>query len=155
MLEILAFYVLGRKIGRIAADKGRDGNVFTALFVGVWLLGEVGGLLFGLALTGSHTPFLVHYAIGLLGAGGGAFLVYTIVVSLPDTPFGEGKRNRDDRPRRVKAGAGRKRPRRPAEVVDRGAARQRSRLEASEVYAIQDGAPRSRRKKSRPYQASW
>jgi hypothetical protein len=139
MLELLAFYFLGKKVRDIAAAKGRDGNVFLVLFIGLWLLGEVGGLLFGLVLTGGDSSFLGHYAIALLGAAGGAFLVYTIVASLPDTPYGERKRNRDSRPRRPMGGTGQKRAR-PAEGT---------------VYAFQDSTPARRRKKSSSYQTSY
>ncbi|HJT77946.1 MAG TPA: hypothetical protein VJ739_12155, partial [Gemmataceae bacterium] len=136
MLEIVAFLLAGPWVGKVAERKGHNGTLFTGLFVGSWLAGEIGGLLTGTALTGPHGGFLVPYLLGLLGAGLGAYLIYAVVISLPE-------------PRRRGAGHDLPISPRPAKRPTR-----RKRPAASETYGFQNDPPSPRRKKVRPYQAS-
>ncbi|HEY1186836.1 MAG TPA: hypothetical protein VGE74_04220, partial [Gemmata sp.] len=76
MLEILILIALGRSIAAKARTKGRSGPLFVLLLVGLWVCGEVGGIIAGAAISfvlGDDEANLVFVlGGGLLGAITGA-----------------------------------------------------------------------------------
>jgi uncharacterized membrane protein YeaQ/YmgE (transglycosylase-associated protein family) len=81
MLEILLIIFLSKKIGRIAASKGRSQAGYIVLFVLLWVGGEFAGALYGAIQ--DEEGFLA-YVYALAGAAAGAILAFIIVNALPD-----------------------------------------------------------------------
>jgi hypothetical protein len=86
MCEIILIILLAKKIASIASEKGRSGVGYGFMFAGLWIGGEILGLivgtvLFGAAGGGRDSVFLV-YGCALAGAAAGAVLSFIIVSSL-------------------------------------------------------------------------
>jgi hypothetical protein len=100
MLEILAIYFLGKKVGESAARKGYSQGLFTALFVGLWFLGEIFGFIVGFALMRGRQGIGVPYGIALVMAVLGAFTAFIVVMLLPESGRRRRRRRRVRRVRR-------------------------------------------------------
>ena len=80
MLEIIFIVTFGRKLGELAAGKGRSKG-WAALGALFWIGGELVGFVIG-ALMGFQG--LGAYPIALALAALGAFVAWMVVKSLPD-----------------------------------------------------------------------
>lgn len=83
MLEILALYHFGKKIGEAAEEKGYGGILFILLFVGCWFVGEFVGCFLGLALYNNSMG--MAYFLGIVSAIVGGILAFMVVAVLPNT----------------------------------------------------------------------
>src|SRR5258707_15290175 len=82
MLEIILIWVLAKKLGAMASDKGRAAAGWIVLFVFLWFSCEFLGAIFGTILTRGEF-FPVGYLFALLGAAIGAGSSFMIVSILP------------------------------------------------------------------------
>lgn len=83
MLEIIGMIVFGLKLAAKAREKGRSG-VWGLLGVGMWIGGELFGLVLGALLGLELLPMM---AIGWACAIAGAVVSYFIVSSLEPTGY--------------------------------------------------------------------
>jgi hypothetical protein len=86
MLEILMVWYFGKKVGETAERKGYSGSLFTILFVAMWFFGELLVLIPGIGLAESRggSALCGVYALALMAAVFLSFLVFFIVLFLPD-----------------------------------------------------------------------
>ena len=84
MLEILLLIWLGRKIAAMARERGRSSAGYVLMLVGLWIGGEIAGLIVGFMLVsarpGEFNP--TAYIFALVGAAAGAIAAFVIVNSL-------------------------------------------------------------------------
>ena len=80
MLEIIAVFMLSRKLGQVARQKGRPG-IWGGLFAVGWIVGEVFGAIVGAIVSGGDV--FVSYGVALAGAVAGGVAAWFIVKSLP------------------------------------------------------------------------
>jgi len=88
MLEILLLIWLGRKIAAMAREKGRGPTGYVFMLVGLWVGGEICGMIVGSMLSpGRPGDFNgMAYIFALIGAAAGATATFLIVRSL--SPLG-------------------------------------------------------------------
>lgn len=99
MLEILAVYVMAKKIAEMANEKGRSGIPYVLMLIGLWIGGEIGGAVLGVILTqGKEENILMVYGLALGGAICGAVISFAIVGLLP--PANTNTYDDDYRPRK-------------------------------------------------------
>jgi ammonia channel protein AmtB len=79
MLEILALYWLGKRVGAITKEKGHDSAIYVIITIMLWFGGEIAGFVFGLILTDSEC---ISYMFALIGAVMGAGIAYFIATNL-------------------------------------------------------------------------
>lgn len=77
MLEIILLVWAGRKLARIASERGRSGG-WAGLGIGLWIVGELIGFVIG-AMLGLD---LGAYFIAILLAAGGLGIAFLIVSNL-------------------------------------------------------------------------
>jgi len=82
MLEILLIWILAKKIGAMASNKGRNAAGYIVLFVLAWFGGEILGAIFGAVLNKGEF-FPTGYLFALVGAAVGAGSAFIIVGALP------------------------------------------------------------------------
>jgi hypothetical protein len=70
MLEIIMLIILSKRIGNIAESKGLQGGAYKALLVGLWIVGEILGIVAYAALDGDSTLFLLMMSFAGAGIGG-------------------------------------------------------------------------------------
>lgn len=82
MIELIALFILGRKIGDAAADRGYGTKLgrYRILLVLSWFGGEIAGVLIGLIFSRS---VFIFYPLGLAGAVIGARIAFQTVKRLP------------------------------------------------------------------------
>ena len=89
MLEIVILIILGGKIGKIVADKGRKKIGYQLMLVGLWLGGEifgaiVGGILAAVLTDDGEGPGMLLVLASALGCAiTGAFIAFQIAKNLP------------------------------------------------------------------------
>ncbi|CAN5654289.1 hypothetical protein BH09PLA1_BH09PLA1_33280 [soil metagenome] len=85
MLEILLVVWLGRKLAALARSKGRSPTGYVFMLIGLWIAGEVIGMIIGAMIaSGTAGEFnFVAYLFALVGAAVGAIGSFLIVRSLP------------------------------------------------------------------------
>lgn len=82
MLEIVFLFWFGRKLAALARQKGRSGG-WAALGVGLWIGGELFGIVIGTLLGLDMGAYLVAIGCAIVGA----VVSYGIVNSLSPTEF--------------------------------------------------------------------
>jgi hypothetical protein len=83
MLELLALWLLAKRIGNIVEQKGHKSGGYKVLTVVLWLGGEIVAIIFGTVLTGaSESAQCVLYLFALAGAAAGAGTAYLIATNL-------------------------------------------------------------------------
>ncbi len=82
MLEIILIIWLSKKIGTIAVKKGHKPGGYKAVFVILWIIGEISGAIIVAIIT--NDDGLMLYLGALLGAAGAAMISFTIVNGLSD-----------------------------------------------------------------------
>ena len=84
MLEILLLIWLGRKIATMARERGRSSTGYVLMLVGLWVGGEIAGIIVGsLLVQGRPGEFNgAAYIFALVGAAAGAIASFLIVKSL-------------------------------------------------------------------------
>jgi hypothetical protein len=86
MLEILALILLTKEIGKIVEAKGHKSGKFKWMTVGLWLGGEITGMVVGMFLAmllgGDESTQCIIYIIALLGAVLGAGTAYLIAKNI-------------------------------------------------------------------------
>src|SRR3954463_3453341 len=95
MLEIILLVWLCRKIGAIAREKGRKAVGYQFMLVGMWLGGEIGGMVAGVLMVGANPGGGINptaYLFALMGAAAGAIVTFVIVNSLSDKMLGSPQR---------------------------------------------------------------
>jgi hypothetical protein len=88
MLEIVILIILGGKIGKIVEKKGRTKIGYQLMLVGLWVGGEVFGLIVGSVLSavlgdGEGAGMLLVVALGLGCAITGAIIAFQIAKNVP------------------------------------------------------------------------
>lgn len=90
MLEILVLWGLGKKIAAMASAKGHAPGGYVALLVVSWIIGEVGGIILGMFLTGAmhraddDMVMLLPLLCALIGIVVAAMSSFALVAALPD-----------------------------------------------------------------------
>ena len=85
MLEIIALWVLCKKIGTIVNDKGRKSGGYIALTIAFWIGGEIIGAVIGASIAyATDSGNCIVYAVALLGAAAGAGIAYAIARAASD-----------------------------------------------------------------------
>ena len=76
MLEILALFYLCKKIGKIIRAKDRKPFGYQLVTIFFWIVGEVGGVLFGnlMLMQQRFSHALLLYLCSLIGGAGGGFI---------------------------------------------------------------------------------
>jgi len=83
MLEILLVVYLGKKMAALMRQKGRSPTGYVFMLVGMWLGGEILGMVLGMMLMGAADgPNLSIYGLAIVGAVIGAGLAFLIAKSL-------------------------------------------------------------------------
>jgi MFS family permease len=85
MLEIILIISLSKKIGTIAENKGHKKGGYIALFVILWILGEIIGAIAGVAITGDDG--FGFYIFAIIGAAIGALIAFVVTNNLQDKSF--------------------------------------------------------------------
>ena len=87
MLEILVVTALTRRIGQIVEDKGHKATKYKWMAAGLWFGGEILGAILGATIAGwTDSGQCLVYVIGLLGAGIGAAIAYSIANNVERAP---------------------------------------------------------------------
>lgn len=79
MLEVLFLIFCGKKLARMAREKGRSGG-WAGLGIGLWIFGELVGFVIGMALGMEMGAYLIALMLAGLGIGVG----FIVVSSLSD-----------------------------------------------------------------------
>lgn len=83
MLEIVLLYFLAKNIGALAVKKGLPPLKWKLIMIGVWIVFEFTGLIFGVAFFGTgNIPGLMIF--GIACAFGGYLLIRYILENKPD-----------------------------------------------------------------------
>lgn len=89
MLEILAVWLLTKKVGKIVEAKGHRPTGYKILTVVLWIVGEIFGAVIGVIIAGfDESSQCLVYLIGLGGAVVGGGIAYLIAASLTPNPEG-------------------------------------------------------------------
>jgi hypothetical protein len=88
MLELLILITLSRRIARITKSKGRSAAAWILLLIGLWIVGEIGGLFLGaiasMIVSGDEEPNVLAAIVGaLLGVTTAAVFTFSILKRLP------------------------------------------------------------------------
>ena len=84
MIEIVALFILCRKNGNLAKQKGLPHRRWWLNTIAAWIIGEMVGVFLGLALFGQgNLPGLM--ALALVSAFGGYLLIRSILEKKPDS----------------------------------------------------------------------
>ena len=83
MLEIIALIFLCKKNGRLAIQKGLKPGIWKFYTVLAWVITEIIGLGFGLAMFGQNN-LIGLMALGLISAFGGYLIIKSILEKKPD-----------------------------------------------------------------------
>jgi hypothetical protein len=99
MLEIILVFMCARSIGKIVADKGRTRIGYQLMLIGLWIGGEIAGLVLGFALQGgmggdAGFPCMA-YIFGLVGAAAGAGIAFAIAHGVSPLPSDDDFYRRD------------------------------------------------------------
>lgn len=100
MLEIIAVYLMAKKIAEMAAEKGRSAVPYVLMLIGLWIGGEVCGAVLGVILSKGRENMLMVYGLALGGAIAGAIITFVVVSALPPVNDYDYERPRKKRRRR-------------------------------------------------------
>jgi membrane protein DedA with SNARE-associated domain len=113
MLEIWIIIAVSRNIAAMMRQKGRSAAGYVTIFVFLWIIGEVGGLILGVMMAeqNADNEWMI-WVFAIVGAAGGGTLGYVIAASMPaaEVEYDDDNRERmarlerfdddEDRPRR-------------------------------------------------------
>ncbi len=81
MLEIIAIFILSKRIGKIVRPKGHKASTYIVTMILLWLSLEILSVSIAMKFTGD---FLTAMPYGLIGAAIGGYLGYKLAINAPD-----------------------------------------------------------------------